>query len=91
MFLKTDFEGDTKMKICVIVMHLIGKPPLTRFNQLLMKEKRLFNEKLNEFIENLPNEWEEKLQNEFHQICNDEIFNENFNAEKYLVLGKVDT
>jgi len=86
MFKKEDFNGDVKLKIVCIVMNLLGKPPLTRFSQLLNKEKRLFNEKLNEYIGLLPQEWETKLNDDFILMCNDEIFNETFLPEKCLVI-----
>ena len=85
MFEKSNFEGDVKLKIVFIVMNLLGKPPLTRFSQLVNKEKRLFNEKLNEYIYQLPEEWENKIAMDFEIMCNDEIFNENFNPEKFMV------
>jgi hypothetical protein len=85
MFSKDDFIGDNKLKICCMVMNLIGKQPLTRFSQLLNKEKRIFNEKLNEYIHQLPEEWENKIATDFELMCNDEIFNENFCPEKFMV------
>ena len=86
MFERENFNGDVKLKIVCIVMNLLGKPPLTRFSQLLNKEKRLFNEKLNEYIGLLPQEWESKINNDFISMCNDEIFNETFLPEKCLVI-----
>ena len=85
MFSKDDFSGDNKIKICCMVMNRIGKQPLTRFSQLLNKEKRIFNEKLNEYIHQLPEEWENKIAMDFELMCNDDIFNENFNPEKFMV------
>jgi hypothetical protein len=86
MFNREDFNGDVKLKIVCIVMNLLGKPPLTRFSQLLNKEKRHFNEKLNEYISLLPEEWETKINADFISMCNDEIFNETFLPEKCLVI-----
>ena len=87
MFDKMDFQGDAKMKIVCIVMNMLGKTPLMRFSQLLSKDKRLFNEKLNEYINHLPEEdWQTKINNDFMSMCNDEIFNETFLPEKCLVI-----
>ena len=87
MFDKKDFQGDVKMKIVCIVMNMLGKPPLMRFSQLLNKEKRLFNETLNNYINHLPDEnWETKINDDFIMMCNDEIFNETFLPEKCLVI-----
>ena len=86
MFGKDNFQGDIKVKIVCIVMNMLGKPPLMRFSQLLNKEKRLFNEKLNEYIHQLQEDWETKVSNDFILMCNDEIFNETFLPEKCLVI-----
>ena len=85
MFQKQNFEGDVKLKIVCIVMNMLGKPPLTRFSQLFAKDKRLFNEKLNEYIGLFPEEWETKINNDFILMANDEIFHEGFLPEKCLV------
>jgi len=90
MFSKEDFQGDTKVKIACIVMNRINQPPLKRFSQLLNKDKRLFNEKLNEFIHSLPEQdWLKHVDDQFNTVINDEIFNENFIAEKYDVITQI--
>ncbi len=87
MFEKNDFQGDIKIKIVCIVMNMLGKPPLMRFSQLLSKDKRLFNEKLNDYVNHLPEEdWQTKINDDFILMCNDEIFNESFLPEKCLVI-----
>jgi hypothetical protein len=81
MFEPKDFQGETATRLQVIVMILIGKHPLTDFHGLMQHEKRKFNGHLNKYIQNLPEEWEDKVKEDFHVACNHEIFNEKFQSE----------
>lgn len=79
MFCPDDFlNKDIKDKLSVITMSKMGKYPLTNFENLTMKEKRVANEIVNDYIKKLPTlnaDWNAKLTYDFNQICNEEIFN----------------
>lgn len=79
MFHKDDFiKKEVKDKLTVITLSKMGKYPLTDFETLTMKEKRIANEIVNGYISRLPvlrEEWEAKLQQDFNLVCNEEIFN----------------
>jgi hypothetical protein len=79
MFCPDDFlNKDIKEKLQVITMSKLGKYPLTDFETLTMKEKRVANEIVNEYIRKLPTlkaDWNDKLTYDFNQVCNEEIFN----------------
>ena len=79
MFCPDDFiKKEVKDKLVVITLSKMGKYPLSEFDALSMKEKRIANEIVNEYVRKLPvlrDEWEKKLTNDFNQICNEEIFN----------------
>ena len=78
MFCVDDFyRKDIKDKLHVITMSKLNKYPLTNFETLSMKEKRIANEIVNEYIRKLPplrDDWELKLTNDFNLICNEDIF-----------------
>jgi hypothetical protein len=84
-FSNDDFTNDEiNAKLSVIVMTMIGKPPMTNFHKMLDKDKRKFNGTLNEYIKKLPKEeWKDILTSQYNHICSDEIFNEQFNPKKY--------
>jgi len=76
-------QENTKM-LTLVVMTKIGKPPLTNFHKLLIKDKKIFNTTLNEYIKSFPDEnWKETLTSDFNNACCDEIFNENFSPKNY--------
>ena len=83
MFEPKDFQGETATRLQVIIMTVMGKNPLTDFFSLMQHEKRKFNEHLNKYIQSLPEEWEDRVKEDFHRACNDEIFNEKFQSEMY--------
>jgi len=84
MFRQSDFEGETKQRLLVIVMSRIGKFPLTPFHRLLNGEKAKFNEVLNQYISDLPDEnWEQHITDDFNQICSEEVFTSLFKPELY--------
>jgi hypothetical protein len=83
MFTPEDFKGETAQRLQVIIMHRMSKHPLTNFTTLMTHEKKKFNVKLNEYIADLPDEWELKILDDFHRTCNEEIFNEKFQAESH--------
>lgn len=76
MFSPEDFKNkEVGEKLHVITMSKLGKYPLTNVNTLSLKEKRIANEILNEYIRKLPDHnWNDKLNNDFNQICHEDIF-----------------
>tara|TARA_R110002012_G_scaffold158318_4_gene319721 strand:- start:294 stop:590 length:297 start_codon:yes stop_codon:yes gene_type:complete len=85
MFSPNDFANEeTNSKLSVIIMTMFGKPPMTNFHKLLEKEKKKFNGLLNEYIRNLPEkDWLDRINEEYNQICTDEIFTEEFNPKQF--------
>jgi hypothetical protein len=83
MFEKNDFVGDTVVRLSAIVMDLLGKNPTTKFEDLMMGEKRKFNVCLNAYIQSLPEDWETKIIQDFNNACNDGVFNEKFDATSF--------
>ena len=84
MFSQSDFGGETKQRLLVIVMSRIGKFPLTPFHRLLAVEKAKFNEFLNQYIRDLPEDnWEQHMTDEFNQVCSEEVFTSSFKPELY--------
>ena len=83
MFTHEDFKGDTAQRLQVIVMHRMSKPPLTNFHTIMAHEKKKFNIILNQYIADLPEDWKTKIINDFHTACNEEIYNEKFQAETH--------
>jgi hypothetical protein len=75
-FCLADFENkEIREKLHVVTFSRLNKYPLTNFNSLSMKEKRIANEILNKYIKDLPGEnWEDVLKKDFNQICLEEIF-----------------
>ena len=63
-------------RLQVIVMSRISKPPLTNFNLMNPKQKRVFDTELNAYIKQLPAGLEEDtLLNDFNTVCHEEVFN----------------
>jgi hypothetical protein len=85
MFGKEDFTGDNVIKLSVICMTKMGKKPLMEFKYLGEREKMKFNKIMNEYISTLGENWFETLSNDFNDICNDEIFGDNFKPETQFV------
>jgi hypothetical protein len=48
--------------------------PMTNFHKLEPKQKRLFNEELNAYIRSLTVDFEQKIKEDFTQVCQEEIF-----------------
>jgi len=78
MFCPEDFlSKNIKDKLSVITLSKMGKYPLTDFETLTIKEKRVANEIVNDYINKLPTlkeDWHAKLTYDFNVICNEEIF-----------------
>jgi len=83
MFTPEDFKGETAQRLQVIIMTRMSKHPLTNFKTMMTHEKKKFNKILNQYIAELPDDWEGKVVDDFHSACNEEIFNESFHAESH--------
>jgi hypothetical protein len=60
---------EVREKLHVVTMSKLNKYPLTAFDSLTFKEKRIANEILNDYIKRLPErDWLEKLTKDFNQI-----------------------
>jgi len=73
VFTQDDFKRFSQ-QLQVIIMSKRELDPMTDFRQLEPKQKRIFNEVLNEYIRLLPDDFEPTITNDFNLICNEEIF-----------------
>jgi hypothetical protein len=72
-------------RLRVIIMDHMDYYPLTPFKSLRPKEQKRFNEKLNGYIKELPEDerdWNAKMQEDFNEVCVREIFTEDFDPSK---------
>jgi len=77
-------NGDTLTKIQVFIMVEMNKHPLTTFKSLSLGGQRKFNEKLNLYINTLPelgDGWQLKVQEDFNTACIEELYTNKFKAE----------
>ena len=66
-------ENSTRLQ--VIIMSKLDRPPLSNFLSFNAKEKRRFDQVLNEYIKTLPiGEEVEAIKQDFNQVCNEEVF-----------------
>ena len=74
MFTKQMFlENSTRLQ--VIIMSKLDRLPLSNFVNLNAKEKRQFDQALNEYIKSLPpGEEIQTITQDFNRVCNEEIF-----------------
>ena len=84
MFSKQDFQGDNLNRLCCIIMHEMGQHPLQKYNNLSYASQKDFDNRLNKYIQQLPDEnWEAELINDFIEIMNNKIFVKEFNANEW--------
>jgi len=79
-------------RLRVIIMDDLEHYPLKPFKSLKPREQKRFNVKLNEYISLLPDleeEWNIKLQLDFNDICQREIFTEDFDPNKVDIIRGV--
>lgn len=76
MFSQSDWANkEIREKLYVVTMSKLNKYPLTNYETLTFKEKRVANDILNDYIRKLPeHDWLSKLTTDFNQICVEEIF-----------------
>ena len=72
-FSQADFENDElRMKLVVILNDKLMKPILTKYSSLTQREQRQYNESLNSYIYNLPEDYYiEKITKDFNEIVYD--------------------
>jgi len=75
MFTKDDFHKHHQ-QLNVIINDALGWKPLTNFRELSPIKKKVFNQKLNEYIQGLPTDFQTKILNDFNLICQLKIFDE---------------
>ena len=77
-------DSDNSQRLRLIVFYKMKRDLMGSFKDLLASEKREFNGFLNKYIHSLPEEdWQTVITNEFNEIVLKEIFNDNFDADKY--------
>jgi len=63
-------------RLQVIVMSRLNKPPLTNYNKMNAKQKRVFDDELNAYIKQLPlGKEEDTIREDFNTVCHEEVFN----------------
>lgn len=73
MFSQNDFtKFSYKLKIIILAEMCIDV--LTSFKDLSKKHQRIVNDKINIYIKLLPEDFESKINNDFDQICCEEMF-----------------
>jgi hypothetical protein len=74
------------IKLTVIVMRRMNRKHTCSFHSLEESQKKKFNRILNSYIKDLEEgKEEETITNEFNQIVNEDILNEEFRAESEFV------
>ena len=73
MFSQTDFPVYAN-KLRLIVLSLMNMDPLTQFRELCPKHQRIFNERMNAYINSLPADFKDKINADYHRVCVEEIF-----------------
>ena len=81
MFNKEDFKLN-EMKFQVIINSKLGINPLTPFRILNEGKQKKFNKVLNEYIKQLPIDFQPYIDEEFNEIVNDDILNSDFDPSK---------
>ena len=79
-------------RLRVIIMDELEHYPLKPFKSLKPREQKRFNVKLNDYIETLPDleeDWNLQLQTDFNEICQREIFTEDFDPNKVDIIRGV--
>ena len=76
---------DNLIRLQVIMMSKLDKSPLSNLLLFDAKEKRQFDQRLNEYIKSLPEGEEiETILRDFNQVCNEEIF-PSMKPDKYIL------
>lgn len=84
-----EFQRNT-VKLSYIIMIEMYKPCNMVFTDLNNHEKKLFNKKLNEYINNLlDDDWEAQITSDFHEVCQEYLFTKDFDPLKHVPPNKV--
>ena len=84
-FTKEDFrDPDVFERLRALSMVRTGNKIHTKFDDLIMKQRRIANEWLNTYIfQKLDcDNWMDILLSDFQTLCEEELFDPNFNAKK---------
>jgi hypothetical protein len=76
MFDQNDFKKFAT-QLQVIIMAELNHNVMSDFRNFSIKEKRIFNEHLNKYIQSLPQDAEDFeliITQDFHRVCNEELF-----------------
>ncbi len=80
-FQQEDFTKENAQKLSAIIMTKMDRHPLSCFGNLNAHSQKKFNRILNEFIRDMPDEWQPYLEDIYNEIINDKVFNETFKPE----------
>ena len=66
-------ENATRLQ--VIVMSRVHRHPLSDYRRLNLKEQRVFDKELNDYIQQLPaGKEQDTIESDFNTVCHEEIF-----------------
>ena len=89
MFSPADYKDpDIYERLRALTMVKLNKNILTKFSSLTVKEQRLANEQLNNYIREClgKDDWKDRLINDFNLVANEEVFqNPKFDYSKVYV------
>ena len=74
-FTQEDFHTHSQ-RLNVIINDALGWSPLTNFRELPPAKKRHFNTRLNQYIKDLPEEFEKKIIDDFNLVCHLKVFDD---------------
>lgn len=80
-FQKEDFTQDIARELNAVIMEQMGRHPLFNFGNLNPRSQNKFNKLLNEFINQMPDDWRPYLAECYNDVMCDRVFNEGFKAE----------
>ena len=85
LFTKEDFTNPITWEMLrAIATVKCGHSIMTPFNSFAIKQKRVVNEYLNNYIKNslAGEDWELVLQSDFNDLCQEEIFDDSFGEKR---------
>jgi hypothetical protein len=85
LFNKSDFENPVTFEMLRAVATVgAGNHIMQPYASLTAKQKRLTNEFLNNYIKTALSgaDWEQRLQEDFNRLCNEEIFDDTLGEKK---------
>ena len=78
---------DTKTKLCCVIMDLIYSEPLKAFGAMTSREKKKFNERMNEYIlaKLAGEDWDEVLTKDFNECMTAVFESKSYDPAKFCV------